>query len=86
LLQFIFTQIKPTAEVAWVFLYGGLSIVAFWFLVGFTQILSMVLTLDRVECFEDYRAELLKRWPDLDAEYLKRWPDVEQNQGEPAHG
>jgi hypothetical protein len=58
-----FYRAQENAPAFWVFVS---AIAAFLMFLIVWMTLRQVLTLSRVENFEDYRAELLRRWPDID--------------------
>ena len=57
--------VHPT-EHAFAFRLTTLTMAVLALLLAARRAISLVLTLGRLENFEDYRGELLRRWPDID--------------------
>ena len=53
------------AEHSFAFALLAVTVLVLTALLAMRRIISLLLTLGRLEDFEDYRAELLRRWPDI---------------------
>jgi lysylphosphatidylglycerol synthetase-like protein (DUF2156 family) len=61
----VVAEVVTAAEHSFAFALLALTVLVLTALLAMRRLISLLLTLGRLEDFETYRAELLRRWPDI---------------------